>query len=275
MRSAIFVDAGYLYGGGFVALSGSNLPREYGELNLSEAVAKLKDTASGQIPNFSLLRIYWYDGMVGGRPSPEQEQLAYMDDVKLRLGVVRDGRQKGVDSLIVTDLIELARNRAISDAVLLAGDEDLRIGVQIAQSFGVRIHLVGLEPSRSNQSYLLLQEADTTTEWSKADIGTLLSFNPNAVQWSSASANLAQIAESAAAVLNEAVDEFVATLSDMDINIIAALSPNDPLPRNYDAPLLAASREKMGRDLEEMERRHIRSRCKAQAILQSTPAHSG
>ena len=49
---------------------------------------------------------------------------------------MRDGRQKGVDSLIVTDLIELARNHAISDAVLLAGDEELRIGVQIAQSLG-------------------------------------------------------------------------------------------------------------------------------------------
>jgi uncharacterized LabA/DUF88 family protein len=34
--------------------------------------------------------------------------------------------------LIGTDLIELARNHAISDAVLLSGDEDLRIGVQIA-----------------------------------------------------------------------------------------------------------------------------------------------
>lgn len=275
MCVAVFVDAGYLYSGGLESLTGTLQYRETGELNLAETVAKLRSVAAERSGNARLLRIYWYDGMVRGRLSAEQEILAYMDDVKLRMGVVRDGRQKGVDSLIVTDLIELARNRAISDAVLLAGDEDLRIGVQIAQSFGVRIHLVGLESSRSNQSYLLLQEADTTTEWSKADIGTLLSFNPNAVQWSSAGANLAQIAESAAAVLNEAVDEFVATLSDTDINIIAALSPNDPLPRSYDAPLLAASREKMGRDLEEMERRHIRSRCKTQAIAQSTPAHSG
>ena len=68
------------------------------------------------------------------------------------------GQQKGVDSLIIMDLIELARNHAISEAVLLSGDEDLRVGVQLAQSFGVRVHLLGVEPTRGNQSYLLLQE---------------------------------------------------------------------------------------------------------------------
>ena len=47
------------------------------------------------------------------------------------------GPAKGVDSLIVTDMITLARNGAMSDAVLLSGDEDLRVGVQQAQEFGV------------------------------------------------------------------------------------------------------------------------------------------
>ena len=65
--------------------------------------------------------------------------------MKLRLGQLNsEGQQKGVDSLIVTDLIELARNKAISDAVVLTGDEDIRVGVQIAQSLGVRVHLLGI-----------------------------------------------------------------------------------------------------------------------------------
>ena len=81
------------------------------------------------------------------RPSQEQLDLAHSDDVKLRLGFINEyGQQKGVDSLIVTDLVELARNHAISDAVILSGDEDIRIGVQIAQSFGVRAHLTGSGP---------------------------------------------------------------------------------------------------------------------------------
>ena len=57
-----------------------------------------------------------------------------LDNVKLRLGQLNSaGQQKGVDSLIVTDLMELARNKAISDAVVVTGDEDIRIAVQIAQ----------------------------------------------------------------------------------------------------------------------------------------------
>lgn len=53
MRSAIFIDADYLYGGGGgAALVGSNQFREYGDLNLPETVAKLVATASGQIVEF-------------------------------------------------------------------------------------------------------------------------------------------------------------------------------------------------------------------------------
>lgn len=99
------------------------------------------------------------------RQPAEQELLANSDNVKLRLGVVNDmGRQKGVDSLIVTDLIALARNQAVTDAVLLSGDKDVRIGVEIAQGYGVRVHLVGTEPSRASQSNALHQESDTKTE---------------------------------------------------------------------------------------------------------------
>ena len=217
MRTATFVDAGYLYGGGFTALAGSTQPREYGKLDLSLTIAKLRATAAERTGNTTLLRIYWYDGMRGGRPSPEQERLAYMEDVKLRLGVVRDRRQKGVDSLIVTDLIELARNHPITDAVLLAGDEDLRIGVQIAQSFGVRVHLIGIEPSRGNQSPFLLQEADTTTEWSKSDIEEILDFSPVNVQWTDDGVDLVPVDSAEEALLDEAVDDFIASLSVDDL----------------------------------------------------------
>ena len=197
--------------------------------------------------------------------------MANIDDIKLRLGIVRDGRQKGVDSLIVTDLIELARNHAISDAVLLAGDEDLRIRVQIAQSFRVRVHLVGIEPGRANQSLLLVQEADTTSEWRKADISAFLDFNPNAAQFTTTDA--AQIPESTSAVLDNIVDECLNGWEDEQLNDIAALPPTAHVPRNYDAPLRASSDEKIGRDLEEPERRYIRRRVKEQAAIKAgTPA---
>ena len=264
MSVAVFVDAGYLKKAGLAAVTGSSeQPGETGRLNLPGIVAKLRAVAGERTGNARLLRIYWYDGMVRGRPSVEQEELAYMDDVKLRLGVVRDGRQKGVDSLIVTDLIELARNHAISDAVLLSGDEDLRIAVQIAQSFGVRVHLVGIEPSRNNQSSLLMQEADTTSEWSRDDIDAVLSFDAGAIQFTAVSATQAD--EWVAGILDEVIDGFLDRLSVAQLNEIAALAPNSPVPRNYDASLLAASGDKVGRDLTEPEKRHIRSQVKDQA----------
>jgi uncharacterized LabA/DUF88 family protein len=128
-------------------------------------MAELTAMAQSKSLGASLLRVYWYDGALSRRLTLEHASLAHMDYIKLRLGFVTGrGQQKGVDSLIVTDLIDLARNHAITDALVLSGDEDIRIGVQIAQSFGVRVHLVGIIPSRGSQSIQLLQESDTTTE---------------------------------------------------------------------------------------------------------------
>ena len=152
MRTAVFVDAGYLFSQGSFVLTGRRIPRADVELDLSATTNKLREFAEEKASGSSLLRIYWYDGMLPGGWSGQQLELADADDVKLRLGVVNNlGQQKEVDSLIVTDLVELARNRAISDAVLVSGDADVRIGVQIAQSFGVRVHLIGIRGPRTPQ----------------------------------------------------------------------------------------------------------------------------
>ena len=179
MRTAILVDAGYLYAAGAAAISGERHGRRAVRLSIPDAVAKLKEVAASTTDGQQVLRIYWYDATPYGKLSPEQEELADTADVKLRLGVMTyEGKQKGVDSLIVTDLIELARNHAISDAVLLSGDEDTRIGVQIAQSFGVRVHLLGIRGQHWNQSRSLKRESDTTTEWSREEVGRFLTLAP-------------------------------------------------------------------------------------------------
>ena len=159
-RIAVFVDAGYLFAQGSAAVTGSKKPRANVVLDAPEALAALKALAAEKAPDCKLLRIYWYDGAIGGaRPTTDQAVLANLDDVKLRLGFVNSsGQQKGVDSLIVTDLIELARLKSVSDAILLSGDEDVRVGVQIAQNYGVRVHLLGITPARGSQSHQLLQE---------------------------------------------------------------------------------------------------------------------
>ena len=72
------------------------------------------------------------------------------------------GKQKGVDSRIVRDLIVLARDRAITAAYVLSGDEDIREGVAEAQDCGVSVVLLGVTPlpGQNNQARSLVQEAD-------------------------------------------------------------------------------------------------------------------
>lgn len=173
-RVAVFVDAGYLFAQGSVALSGKKATRSGLDFDHNKAISAISEL-SQKVTGLPLLRIYWYDGTSTG-PTAQHLSLAHMSGVKVRLGFVNtSGEQKGVDSLIVTDMINLARNRAMSDAVLLSGDEDLRVGVQQAQEFGVRIHLLGVRPSRGGQSLFLLQEADTTIEWGPDDLSPFLS----------------------------------------------------------------------------------------------------
>ncbi len=107
------------------------------------------------------LRTYWYDGAVRGVASADHEQISGFAYVKVRLGRVIQGEQKGVDALIYRDLMTLARERAISRAYLISGDEDLREGVVAAQDMGVQVVLLGVPTSqRTNQSATLIREAD-------------------------------------------------------------------------------------------------------------------
>jgi hypothetical protein len=67
-----------------------------------------------------------------------------------------------VDAQIRADMEALARHRAITDAILVAGDEDMVPAVEAAQAFGVRIHLWGVEPPYgTNQAERLVWESDT------------------------------------------------------------------------------------------------------------------
>ncbi|MGE3312558.1 MAG: NYN domain-containing protein [Limisphaerales bacterium] len=176
-RVAAFVDAGYLFAAGSLLLDGAKLPRSRIDLNAGSVVSAIEEL-SKSVSRVSMLRIYWYDGTSSG-PTSQHLMMAHQPGVKVRLGFINSvGEQKGVDSLIVTDLITLARNRSMSDAVLLSGDEDLRVGVQQAQEYGVRVHLLGIAPSRSNQSLTLLQESDSTHEWGHQELQRFMSIRP-------------------------------------------------------------------------------------------------
>ena len=175
-RCAVFVDAGYLYAEGG-KLFGAGPKRRYVQVNALKANQFLVDRAS-RACGLPTLRTYWYDGAKDRVPTAEHQAIADLPNVKLRLGRVnQQNLQKGVDALIYHDLVTLARERAISDAFLLSGDEDLREGVRAAQELGVRVTLIGiLTPSGSrNQSRELAREADEVLMLTKENLSGFVS----------------------------------------------------------------------------------------------------
>lgn len=271
-RCAIFVDAGYLFAQGSTALTGSKKARSALSIDAPKVIEELKAIAFEKAPDAKLLRIYWYDGATGGtRPTTDQATVASLDDVKLRLGFINShGQQKGVDSLIVTDMIELARLKSIGDAVLLSGDEDVRVGVQIAQNYGVRVHLLGIVPSRGSQSQQLMQESDTTTEWDAEIIGKFLSERETkdevlkiAAEKVTVSAEIVSSEGSDLAKIEITVRTFVDELGDTDIQGVKAYwETARGVPAELDRKLLPICGSAVGRRLAKEEIAHMRTSFK-------------
>ncbi|MFJ8592630.1 NYN domain-containing protein [Streptomyces sp. NPDC093598] len=159
---AIFVDAGYLYAAAGRLVAGTEDRRAF-DLDAEGLIDALIDKARTIFADSRLLRVYWYDGARRRIHTAEQQTVAELPDVKVRLGNLNaNNQQKGVDSLIRSDLESLARHRAISDAALLGGDEDLVSAVEAAQGYGARVHLWGIEaPEGRNQAEPLLWEVDS------------------------------------------------------------------------------------------------------------------
>jgi uncharacterized LabA/DUF88 family protein len=159
-RFALFIDAGHLLAEGGKLCIGSR-KRSLFDCDYPTVVEALTAFAAKH-SSTALLRVYWYDGAYKGIPSLDHLKIAGLDHVKLRLGRMSGGKQKGVDSLIVRDLMVLGRERAIATAYVLAGDEDLREGVRDCQEFGVRVVLLGIRSleAQANQAETLIQESD-------------------------------------------------------------------------------------------------------------------
>jgi hypothetical protein len=274
-RVAVFVDAGYLIARGAEALTGSPARRGVilDEPRVISELIKFAETKA----SCDILRVYWYDA-AGTLPSAEHIRLAELDDVKLRLGTLNSvGQQKGVDSLIIADMIELSRNRAGESFVLVGGDEDLRVGVQVAQTFGIRVHFLGVEINDSKaQSPLLAREVDTNSRWTTAELSAFLKIRPapapfvvSTVEAGTGIPPAAPIGTAAAArppdgveiteILERAAHELYETLTDADLDDIRiVLRASQSIPQPYDGRLLARSGAAIGRPLEVSEKRETR-----------------
>lgn len=159
--------------------------------------------------------------------------------------------QKGVDSLIVHDLITLAHERAVATIFLLAGDEDLREGVAAAQRLGVQVVLIGIPTSRPNQSDPLMREADEVLLLEEAVLSSHFSragVEPGTEEEGPLSA---EAREDPPAAVAKAGENFAATWADAadpaDVGEILAREPE--IPKQLDVQLLLAAEEAVGRSL--------------------------
>ena len=162
-RCALFVDAGYLLADGAMAVHGTRR-RESVSWDFS-GLLQLLGNLGRERTGLPLLRCYWYEATVEGRRSPEHDALADLPGIKMRLSRIRPGRREGVDTEIQRDLMTLARNGGIADAVVVSGDEDIAQVITEAQEYGVRVTVVHVAVDGNwTISRVLRQECDDLIE---------------------------------------------------------------------------------------------------------------
>lgn len=139
--SLLLVDAGYLIGGLLTHVGTkhrADVAIDYS--SVCDVLAELAEEQTGT----PLLRQTWYDG-ARGTAGPEHRELASQPGVHVALGwlTFANGKpmQKGVDGLIVRDLVLAATRGRIDDVILLAGDADLVPGLAEAADSGLRTHV--------------------------------------------------------------------------------------------------------------------------------------
>lgn len=90
--------------------------------------------------------------------SLEIEPSALLEEFKRHLAGRVRREQKGVDTLIVLDLVRLASRSIFSSMILVSGDRDLAEAVRTAQDYGTRV--IVATPDRPSVASALAQLAD-------------------------------------------------------------------------------------------------------------------
>lgn len=176
-RFVSFIDAGYVYAAGG-ALLHNTTNRALLDLDVEGLLSVLDGAMRAEMPpGVDFLRHYWYDAAINGVPQQGHLRIGDLPGVKVRLGRLTLNGQKGVDSLLVRDMMKLSAEHAVCTAFLLSGDEDLRQGVLEAQDSGVKVILLGFEPTTGqNQSEALVREADGRRILTRADLEGLFTL---------------------------------------------------------------------------------------------------
>ncbi len=164
---AIFVDAGYLCALGSMALTGEAMPRSRVGIKSDILAQELKQVVRDIVGAKPLLRIYWYEiGSQNRTMSNEQLRICEGDEFKLRLVSLHPQNVRtGVATAISRDLMELSRKGSISDALILARNDTLRTGIEVCQSYGIRVHMLEVFANDNARFSWLRTDVDTSTSW--------------------------------------------------------------------------------------------------------------
>jgi hypothetical protein len=178
-RCALFVDAGYMLADGAMAVHGTR--RRESVTWDYEGLLQLLGNLARDRTGLPLLRCYWYEATVEGRRTSEHDALADMPGIKLRLAKLRPGRREGVETEIHRDLTVLARNHAISDAVVVSAEEDLAQVLSDVQDLGLRVTIVHVTVDGNwTISRSLRQECDDIMELTSAHLRPFVDVIPGA-----------------------------------------------------------------------------------------------
>ena len=262
-RVAVFVDAGYFWVQVSHIVYGEKKKREEILLNPKLMRASLLREVDNSFPDCSLLRVYWYDGLgINELPTDQHKSICCLDDIKMRYGTRNKvGQQKGVDGLLMADLISLAQNKAISSAMIISGGADLVPGISAAQMLGVRIHRLEMSGQEAS-SPTLCEEVDRNSVWSRADIESF------------AAKVVAKTENDVAAVKNDEdippVDNGVSLddiagkfLLDLPDDLKNKIDPNIAIPPDIDKQLLYQAKCALERMLNPEETKALRNKVKA------------
>jgi uncharacterized LabA/DUF88 family protein len=182
-RLFVFIDVGYLKRQGAEALGIT------GPVVLDgEGINNWCSWLEGNIPGARFVRAYLYDAEHDpghsdfGAQRQEFDRIAERPLVRLRLGhlVERSAgtakarfEQKGVDTLLVLDMLRMAYQGTYDQALLVAGDRDFEEVVKEVQDYLGR-QVVLLTPEGGSVSKELRQVADTHDEIPVAHLNWLL-----------------------------------------------------------------------------------------------------
>jgi uncharacterized LabA/DUF88 family protein len=157
MKIAIFIDGGYLA----KIMKHKGFQVSFGLLSAELSQGK------------EILRTYYYNCLPYQSSPPTKEEAERFSRAqkfhnaleRLPRYEVKEGRlakrgsdfeQKGIDTLLSIDLVNLAASGKISDAVLLAGDSDFIPAIKVAKTHGVNIYLYHSEDRREYHQSLWL-----------------------------------------------------------------------------------------------------------------------